>query len=169
MAALAAIVAGCGGGGGEGNDSVEVTANINSAAVKPMVATLTLGGSGGWYQHTSASLPRAKSDWEDVSGRLSLPNKDSSAVYTVVVFNDKNGDGRFDMSSELLGFMDHFLMWRSGKWIIRDMSTIYVSDVVKDGHLPYIDCTFSKASELPISCEERDVSKKDAALRQGKQ
>lgn len=160
LAVLALVVTGCGGGGG-GNDSgggggnsIHGFANIHSDSVRPHIACLDLVN-GSWRTLTCASISRASGGWQDKAFRVRVPAAYAGMVITVVVFNDLNDNDRYD-SGELLGFMDHFLEWEDGNYVIAEGGYVYHWNALTADL--YIDCVYTKS----MSMEDKDAAMKRA-------
>lgn len=163
--AVIALVVGCGGGGGKGGGDkgsyIHGSANINSASEHPKIACLDRVN-GSWRTLTVASLPLSAGGWRDVEFNVRVPAYYSGMVITVVVFNDLDHDNVYD-SSEVLGFMPHFLEWDGvGHYVIAESGTVYCWDALSADL--YINCTFTR--DGPSDPNAIDDAKKAAAQRQ---
>lgn len=153
---IAAVVTGC--GGSSGSSSIHGEANINSLTERPKVAIVGLDNYSNWVTKSCSSIRRSSGGWQDVPFSTGLPEWKSYLVYTVVAFNDRDNDNRFD-SGESLGFMDHFLetLGTRGEWIIAEGGVIYSHDATQ--YSIYIDCIYSRMTREGGPTDEEDAKK----------
>ena len=124
---LGTVFAGCGGGG---NDKpleplVSGLANINGETKYPMVAPLYLDGEDWVNGAPGSKIYPVKYGWNDVYFGVRMPTPPAtgdSKEFMPTVYNDLDGDGKYD-PSEYLGTSDCFIKW-SGyfrKWRVYEL------------------------------------------------
>lgn len=97
--ALAFLLYGCGGGGDNGTKPIVMRGELyfSSETKQAKVALVSLDSNDNWVTvSTSRKITNGSSDWGWGSFSLDLPIVDRDSVYSILPYNDKNGNSKFD-------------------------------------------------------------------------
>jgi len=150
------FLAGC--GGGKKKDpppSIYGTARINSAAERPRASILGLNYDNDLYSASTSKIERSSSGWQVKPWAVNLPDQQGRKVFSPVAFNDRDGNGKWSGSAELLGFPktsdgDYIFLahMSDGTWKYIDENANTIASDAK-GYKLYIYCPYSRDAAAP--------------------